>query len=346
MEISKPIIVIYHRADFDGLFSREIAKRFFGDNAEYIGWDYGDAVPEVKGAETVYMIDISVDALMGHPGLVWIDHHKSAIEKFPARIRGYRIDGVAACRLAWQWFNHPDGPCSPYAQPSEYWLPLKQAYLDRLVSEPCAVQLAGEYDVWDRRNPDAELFQHGLRTAEINWSMLLGCDRPAASAYICQLLSAGEVLQFARRNENKSVITQQGFTVDFEGLTFLACNSARFNSHLFTAGLKPEHDGCLGFAWDGGKGKWKVSLYGVPGKPLFDFAAIAVKHGGGGHKQACGFECETLPFRLAPTNRVTELAHAALNLCYAIEALPASEEQTALAVMAGDISQKLSSRGL
>jgi len=41
---------------------------------------------------------------MERPGLVWIDHHKSAIEKYGATTPGYRIDGVAACRLAWQWF--------------------------------------------------------------------------------------------------------------------------------------------------------------------------------------------------------------------------------------------------
>ena len=26
------------------------------------------------------------------------------------KFKGYRIDGVAACRLAWQWFTHPASP--------------------------------------------------------------------------------------------------------------------------------------------------------------------------------------------------------------------------------------------
>ena len=34
--------VIYHSADFDGLFCREIAKKFLPD-AELIGWDWADA---------------------------------------------------------------------------------------------------------------------------------------------------------------------------------------------------------------------------------------------------------------------------------------------------------------
>lgn len=101
------IVVIYHRADFDGLFCREIAKKFLPD-AELIGWDYGDAKLPFPSEGTVYVLDLSPECFESVPQhqerLIWIDHHKSAIEKFPATIPGYRIDGVAACRLAWQWF--------------------------------------------------------------------------------------------------------------------------------------------------------------------------------------------------------------------------------------------------
>jgi hypothetical protein len=95
----------------------------------------------------------------------------------------------------------------------------------------------------------------------------------------------------------RCVQSSNRFDLDFEGLHFLACNHARYNSFLFTAGLKPEHDACLGFAWRGGK--WTVSLYHAPGKEHHDLSLIAVKHGGGGHRGACGFTCSTLPFALA-----------------------------------------------
>lgn len=298
--------VIYHRADFDGLFSREIAKRHFGEAAEYIGWDYGDPMPVVSSeVERIYMVDISIDGMMSDPRLVWIDHHKSAIEKydpFGNKIHGYRIDGVAACRLAWQWFNNEFSPENPYCHVVCWNVPTKDAFVNREVHEPLAVQLAGEYDIWDKRDPRAELFQHGLRSVEeLDWPRLLSFDGPNdnyASAYVAELLRGGEVLQRARARENESIIKAQGFTVQFEGLTFLACNAARYNSHLFTAGLTPEHDGCLGFNYDGQKRRWRVSLYGVPGKPDVDLSQIAVRYGGGGHKQACGFECTVIPFTL------------------------------------------------
>jgi hypothetical protein len=249
----KNIIVIYHSADFDGKFSREIAKRHFGETADYLGWDYGDPLPIIPEGVRIYMIDISVDGLMHRPELVWIDHHKSAMAKYSWPIKGYRIDGVAACRLAWQWFNHPESPANGGVSHA---LPGKEDFVDGLVTEPLAVRLAGEYDVFDHRDSNAELFQHALRTRELTdgiWDMLL--DRPNFSGItVRRLLDDGAILQFAKRKENESIIRDKGFTIEFEGLKFLAVNTARYNSHLFTAGLQPEHDGCFGFHWDGRSG--------------------------------------------------------------------------------------------
>ncbi len=184
--------------------------------------------------------------------------------------------------------------------------------MNRTVDEPVAVRLAGEYDIWDKRDPRAELFQHGLRSRELTeqvWADLLdtripevllgtGMDSTNSETMTSALLQAGGVLQFAKTNENASIARQQSFTLPFEGLIFCAINAARYNSFLFTAAIKPEHDALLGFNWDGQKRKWKVSLYHAPGKESHDLSLIAVKYGGGGHRGACGFECATLPFPL------------------------------------------------
>lgn len=322
------IIVIYHRADFDGIFCREIAKKFLGNEAEYIGWDYGDARPIIFGdAEKIYMLDITIDEIMGDSRIIWIDHHKSSMVKFDSEhggmydIKGYRIDGVAACRLTWQWFSkretfvHPTG--GSFAVPLAY----KQDFIDRLVIEPLAVRLAGEYDIWDKRDPRAQLFQHGLRSRDLEglWEQLLGerwhppikeieamidaghpfnlgadgmCD-PSESV-VENLLNSGRSIQYFKDNENEGIIKSYGFDVEFEGLKFLACNHARFNSHLFTAAIRPEHAALLGFNWDGKQ--WRVSLYGIDNRPEIDLSLIAVKYGGGGHKGACGFRVNSLPF--------------------------------------------------
>lgn len=279
-------IVIYHRADFDGIFCREIAKKFLPD-AELIGWDYSDPTPAgIEPEDTLYILDLSVHDLMAHPNLIWIDHHKSAIDKYPATIPGVRIDGVAACRLTWQWFQNQAG------RP-------KGDYVDCVVEEPFAVRLAGQYDVWDKRDPNAELFQHGLRSCDLTdlmWQGMLGENSFLQEEIVNGLLEGGKVLQFAKDKENASIIKAYGFTVRWHHLTFLVVNHARFNSLLFTAGLKPEHDACLGFNWDGQKNHWRFSLYHAPGKEHHDLSEIAKIYGGGGHRGAAGFTSPTIPF--------------------------------------------------
>jgi len=292
--MDQTIVVIYHKADFDGIFCREIARKFLPPEARLIGWDYGDPTPEVPPEARLYILDLSVPDLMNHPNLVWIDHHKTAIEKYDAGTNGIRCDGVAACRLAWQWFAGEPGSS-------------KEQYFARTVSEPLAVRLAGEYDIWDKRDPRADLFQHGLRSRELTegiWKLLLvpeerhgdgaGAKVDVGTVMVEALLAAGAPIQYNKTQENASIIQKNGFTLAFEGLTFLACNASHYNSHLFTAGIRPEHEALLGFCWRGDK--WTVSLYGVPHRPDVDLARIAVKHGGGGHKQACGFATRSLPW--------------------------------------------------
>lgn len=324
---NKKILVIHHSADWDGIFSREIAGKFLGDSADYIGWDYGQPVPVIPACvERLYMIDISIKGLMDDKRLIWIDHHKSAMEEFGTdasgyTIAGYRIDGVAACRLAWQWFLlHEAWDAREQHPPAD--LPVKEDYFNRTVSEPLSVRLAGEYDIWDKRDSRAELFQHGLRSQKIDrmWELLLnGPHKPSISEieasidvghpldlqpdgtvdscvpWVETLLHQGEAIQFFKTNENESIIKAYGFSADFEGLKFLCCNHARFNSHLFTAGIRPEHDALFGFVYDGTKGVWRISLYHAPGKEQHDLSEIAKKFGGGGHRGACGFQVKRLP---------------------------------------------------
>lgn len=272
-----PTYVIYHSADFDGLFCREIARRGL-PRATLIGWNYGDPVPVIPEGARLYLLDLSIHELMRHPDLVWIDHHGSAIDEFSPKIEGYRIDGVAACRLAWQWF-HRQKHCA---------LPTKSQYVERTVREPYPVQLAGEYDVWDKRNPDAEVFQYGLQGTKLTdhmWNHMF--DNQSVE----MILRAGEAVRHVKDQENRDCILREGFSIQFEGLTLLACNHPFSGSHLFTAGLTQEHDACMRFHYNGHT--WKYSLYHAPGKEHHDLTRIAKKYGGGGHRGACGFVSPT-----------------------------------------------------
>ncbi len=315
--------VIHHSADFDGLFCREIARKFLPE-AELIGWDFGDKPLEIPPEGQIYILDLPVDRVFGfnlstseptrfisqevQNRIVWIDHHKSSIESHPSDIPGYRIDGVAACRLAWQWFSRREQFFHPTAGSFAVTMPDKQQFYDRQVQEPYAVRLAGEYDIWDKRDINAGVFQFGLRSrdlTEFDWQELLsekivpttagtGMDISETDLLTTSLLQSGHLLQRYQQSQDASIM-HRSFIAEFEGLKFLVLNTARCNSLTFASKDVPEtgHDALCGFFWTGKT--FKVSLYHAKHRTDLDLSLIAVKHGGGGHRGACGFESRVLP---------------------------------------------------
>lgn len=320
--------VIYHSADFDGIFCREIARKFLPD-AELIGWDFADKplpIPDGK----IYILDLPVDRVFGiecgtisidFANLVWIDHHKTSIASHPADIPGYRIDGVAACRLAWQYFEKWSKDAIAI---SKTLLPTKDDYAvlcpdgsrtPYRIKEPLAVRLAGEYDVWDHRGDGDLEFQFGLRSrklSEHDWFVLLSQpakppieeierlivaghknlltpDGEFIGTLVAELLKDGKLLMDYQAGIDASTVNHRSFLIEFEGLKFLALNTARCNSLTFTAKDVPEtgHDALMGFFFNGQK--WTVSLYHAKHRTDIDLSAIAKKYGGGGHRGACGF---------------------------------------------------------
>lgn len=307
--------VIHHSADYDGIFCREIARKFLPD-AELIGWDFKDEPLRWPDADNIYVMDLPLDRPFGvswdrdihdirfmKGNVVWIDHHKSSIASHPTNIPGYRIDGVAACRLAWQWFTCPHNtpPREPLFRQSRP-LPSKQDFLDRKVSEPLAVRLAGEYDVWDHRGDGDLEFQFGLDCqARVAWNVLLAADsanaqdRDDSRNEALRIVRDGKAAMACYAKRDADIVRERSFLVEFEGLKFLALNTARCNSNTFAARDVPEtgHDALMGFYFNGRK--WTVSLYHAQHRKDLDLSVIAVKHGGGGHRGACGFTSVSFP---------------------------------------------------
>ena len=301
--------VIYHSADFDGIFCREIAKRFLGTrNVNYVGWNHGEATIPMPDQGVVFILDLAPDCLERDANripdidlsrVVWIDHHKSSIERWGSMVAGYRIDGVAACRLAWQWFSRyelckDEPPTMPFIMA----FPGKQEFVNRTVVEPLAVRLAGEYDVGDRRDLDAGTFQYGLRANDLGdaeWRMMLEMD-DRAMGMVAGMICDGAVAQRYAQATDADLVKSRSYRLNWEGLDFLGLNTGRFNSLTFAALDVPEsgHDALLGYGFDGTV--WRVSLYHARHRTNLDLSLIAVKHGGGGHRGACGFTCQKLPW--------------------------------------------------
>lgn len=287
------VLVVHHSADYDGLFSGCVANHWLtkqGHDVDVKGWDFGDEPAQGSvDIEKVYVLDLPPDAITPYavpdylhcPPTVWIDHHKSSIEKWNAFAEGFRIDGVAACRLAWQYFQG----CRPSLQD----------FKERQVDEPFALTLAGEYDVWDKSDPDAEKFQYGLTANGFKYEADLKCFLlRGGDSYARELCREGEAAMKWQQAYAAQVCQDRGYKVVLDGLTFWclpsphARNSMWFPQSAIPAGI----DGLMCVRIQG-NGQVSVSLYHCPGEERHDLSTIAQRFKGGGHRGACGFSLTT-----------------------------------------------------
>ena len=274
-------LCIYHSRDLDGWMSAAIVKLKFPDTI-FIGWDYGDPVPEEDFSyyDQVIIADISFpkevmqkihDASM----LVWLDHHISAIKEMGTdrdSWRGVQDTKMAACELTWEYF-YPN------------------------VKMPEIVRLLGRYDCFGHAGTSEEKyvleFQYGAR-AEISnmhdaYERLLSAQtfgkRVRDSAICNPIHDKGKVIYEYLRKEAIATYDKRRFDINIDGHVFGCANQERFNPINF--GINYHEDGYAGFAcfWYV-KGKYMFSLYNDDGR--VDCSVLAKARGGGGHKGAAG----------------------------------------------------------
>lgn len=269
----------YHNADLDGRCSGAIVKLKFPD-CVMIGINYGDPFPWdlIQRDEVVFMVDFclqpfeDMERLDQLCSLHWIDHHKTSLEganwhAFEAG--GFQLleIGRAGCELTWEaLFPH---------QPM-----------------PTAVGLLGRYDVWDHTHEGVVEFQYGMRQQEADPENTVFWNR-IFYGNIENIIQVGALLLAYEKRQNEIYAKSCSFEVELDGLRCIAANKGLTNSLLFDSVWDPErHDAMLTFVFR--KGSWKVSLYS--NKPEVDVSAVCKARGGGGHKGAAGFQCDSLPF--------------------------------------------------
>ena len=156
----KKNLIVYHRVDYDGIFSCGISKQYYETvkelSVDIQGHNYNDEplnIPQLLDRyATITLVDISLPPdqmieLKDSSRAVWIDHHVTAINdsiKFGYNnMPGLREIGTAACELCWRF----------------YW---------RTPVPPPIIQILGSYDVWDKTRFDWEEIvlplQFGLKT--------------------------------------------------------------------------------------------------------------------------------------------------------------------------------------
>lgn len=296
--------LIIHHNDLDGVASAAIASMYEkskGREVEYMMVSYADRSFDFRGFDRVYVLDFSfgretrkVLTEAGKEGIVpvWIDHHKTAFEKDEEfelfgdgtpflgeedMIPGIRRVGTAACELTWEFF-FPDK------------------------NTPMLIQYLGTYDVWnkDRFNWDNVMhIQYGARAA-------FGLDVDKVVDFLenngcleCLMRNGIMVLNFIKL-KNEGECKTFAFEAMVEGYRAICMNTTEFNSQTFESVYnESKHDLMMPFCYQ--ESEWRCSLYTTKD---IDVSEIAKGFGGGGHKQAAGFQLPTEKMMKLFTNKV------------------------------------------
>ena len=337
------IICIYHSRDLDGWMSAAIVKKWYlelyldentqrisesedkiviqmvvseevSDTLEFLGWDYGDEIPDLSDYDKVIMCDVSFppnvmeqliqdkctgDEITTNMNFTWIDHHISVIKALDNHLpkgwlfpQGLRDINFAACELTWKHFF-----------PNE--------------EMPEIVRLLGRYDCFGHKGTSEEQkvleFQYGARQCISNYEEAYNHLIDEANDYkigvttVEAIHSNGSVIYRYLCTEAKQIY-EKAFPIRFKvpnelipfnvpgskrdndnwKYKFLCVNKNRFNPVNFGINYHKEgYDGFVCFWYN--KGKWTFSLYNDDGR--VDCSIIAKQYGGGGHKGASGFVC-------------------------------------------------------
>lgn len=271
--------ICYYHADMDGICSAGIIKKIFPDvtlRAVQYGDDYEQIISETLGFNGCFIVDFSFPEDIMHKlhsmygrNFCWIDHHKSAMEKLQDLWNDGSIDGLrkmdkSGCELTWHWF-----------------FPHEEA--------PMIIQYVGDYDTWTFRLNDTKAVGEYLPiivqkpediieyfdNKRVNW----------------QFISAGELLIKAKERRIAQSFAEgeecdmwvNPASTGYQKNCFV-CNSNVDISNLGNYIANEGYD--IGIVWSIRKGKLIVNLRSIGD---IDVSAIAKNWGGGGHKNASGF---------------------------------------------------------
>ena len=245
--------------------------------------------------EQIYIVDYSIspdemrELLKITTDVTWIDHHKTAIEKyddFEYDIRGVRYDGIAGCMLTYCYLHHMTDRGSGEIKPFD---------ISMTKDAPLFTKLIADWDVWkfefgDETRRFITAFNcYDFRPESEEWNRFFECDWDCSRESL--LIREGETMIKYRDGWAKSYLERFGFETEFEGLKCFAVNLGNCNSEYFKALPEGKYDAFMPFAFNGEK--WTVSMYST----THDISGICKKHGGGGHAKAAGFTCMELPFK-------------------------------------------------
>lgn len=264
-------LVIYHGACRDGFCAAWcIWRRHPG--AEFVAANYGEPPPDVDGRDVI-VVDFSysrplMDEMFRRAkSLLVLDHHKTAEEALRGAEYAQFDMNRSGAGMAWDHFlaGHP---------------------------RPWIVDYVEDRDLWRFRLPESRAVNEWLSVIDFDFE---AWDREARND-LDGVVSNGCAIQRKTEAHVQSAV-QHARTVTFEGHDVPLVNVTSDISEIVgkLAESAPFAIGWFQLA----DGRF---VYSLRSRGDFDVSTLAKKYGGGGHKNAAGFQAgEALPLRTPET---------------------------------------------
>jgi uncharacterized protein len=260
-------LVLYHASCPDGHCAAWVAHLVLGDGAQYVPVQYGQDAPDVAGRD-VYVVDFSYKRAVLEKmastaaRLIVLDHHKTAREELAdvhLACPGFvRFDmGKSGGRLTW-----------------EHFFPGQKA--------PWLVDYTEDRDLWRWKLPHSREVSAALASRPRTFPEWDGLHE---SGRFDGLVAEGAaVLRYQEQLVESLCATAR--EVDVGGEKVLAANTPVLISEVAGKLAAGRPFGAVWFVRSDGKTQW--SLRSRDGG--VDVSEVARKRGGGGHRNAAGFE--------------------------------------------------------
>jgi len=281
-ETDKKIIIIYHGNCYDGVTAAYIAWLRFKDSAEYLPFNYSDAPPEVKDKE-IYIVDFSfkrdvIKHLQEYNLVTVLDHHKTAqaeLEGLPGVVFDMERSGAG---ITWDYFFGDNDNVNL-----------------RSYNRPELVNYIEDRDLWRFKLPHSRLVNAWIQSYDIDLEVWKNEVAPQmANRSLDGIISEGGSLLRQQSKLVKSICYNASLARTPGEGKYIGpyVETSILMSEVCEQMLAdyPEYP----FSWYSFVRRDGKRQYGLRSRSTenFDVSVIAKEYGGGGHRNAAGFELE------------------------------------------------------
>ena len=290
----KPDMFIYHSPCDDGFGAAWAVWKRWGDAVEYVPASYGQPAPYVSGRNVLmgdfsYKYDVLSEMSFKARSMVILDHHKTAQEDLSRlpMMREATIAEVTATFMEVCWTqNMPE--IAAFFDMNRSGARMVWDFCHPGAEVPELIRFIEDRDLWRFDYPQTRAFTLWLRSHPYDfatWDRIADQLEGAAAAGI--LAQALAIEGFYDQKVAEMVRQVQFRWIDGHLVPVVNCSWA-FASDVAHELLKAHKDAPFAAVYYRGDGARSYSLRSEDDRA--DVSAVAKRYGGGGHRNAAGFE--------------------------------------------------------